>query len=101
LGNDLGLYRDEIQKARIVFSKIIIRRLLPGRATNAGAVGASTDDVSTLSSLGRVVWTMGAAADALPLGWSGPTEGFSHIGYYVGDGQYKYVDHQQDTRASG
>jgi hypothetical protein len=75
--------------------------LLPGWATNAGAVGASTDDVSTLSSLGRVVRTMGATADALPLGWSGPTEGFGHIGYYVGDGQYKYVDHQQDTSASG
>jgi hypothetical protein len=31
-------------------------------------VGTSADDVSTLSSLGEVVRTMGAIADALPPG---------------------------------
>jgi hypothetical protein len=42
--------------------------LLPSRATNAWAVGAFTDDVSTLSTLGGVVQTMGSTVDALPLG---------------------------------
>jgi hypothetical protein len=32
--------------------------LLPSRATNAWAMGASVDDVSTLSTLGMVVWTL-------------------------------------------
>jgi hypothetical protein len=41
--------------------------LLPGRATNAYVVGASADDVSALSTMGRVVHTMVSAADALPL----------------------------------
>jgi hypothetical protein len=27
-------------------------------------------------------------------GWSGPTEGFGHGGYYVGDGCYRYIGHQ-------
>jgi hypothetical protein len=40
--------------------------LLPSRATNAWAVGASADDVSTLSTLGELVGTVGSAADALP-----------------------------------
>ncbi len=39
--------------------------VLLGRATNAWAVGTSADDVSTLSSLGRVVRAMDATADAL------------------------------------
>jgi hypothetical protein len=26
-------------------------------------------------------------------GWSGPTEGFGRIGYYTGDGHYRYVGH--------
>jgi hypothetical protein len=34
-------------------------------------------------------------------GWSRPAEGFVHRGYYVGDGHYRYVGHQQDMRASG
>jgi hypothetical protein len=42
--------------------------LLPGQATNAWAMGASADDVDTLSSLGGVVWTMGTTTDALPPG---------------------------------
>jgi hypothetical protein len=42
--------------------------LLPGWATNVWAMGASADDVSTLSSLGGVVRTMGTATDALPPG---------------------------------
>jgi hypothetical protein len=40
--------------------------LLPDRATNAWAVGASADDASTLCTLGRVVQTMGSTTDALP-----------------------------------
>jgi hypothetical protein len=40
--------------------------LLPSQATNAWAVGASADDVSTLSTLGELVGTVGSAADALP-----------------------------------
>jgi hypothetical protein len=42
--------------------------LLLNQTTNSRAVGTSADDVPTLSTLCRVVWTMGSAADALPLG---------------------------------
>jgi hypothetical protein len=35
------------------------------------------------------------------LGWSRPTQGFGHRGYYAGDGRYRHVGHQQDRRASG
>jgi hypothetical protein len=42
--------------------------LLPGQTTIAWAVGASADYVSTLSSLGGVVWTMNTTIDALPPG---------------------------------
>jgi hypothetical protein len=40
--------------------------LLPSRATNTWVVGASADDVSTLSFVGEVVWTMDTTTDALP-----------------------------------
>jgi hypothetical protein len=40
--------------------------LLLGRAINAWIVGIFTDDVSVVSSLGGVVWTMSSATDALP-----------------------------------
>jgi hypothetical protein len=33
-------------------------------------------------------------------GWSGPTQGFDHGGYYVGDDRYKHVGHQHDRMAS-
>jgi hypothetical protein len=33
--------------------------------------------------------------------WSGPTHGFSHIGYYTGDSHYGHVGHQQGRKASG
>jgi hypothetical protein len=39
--------------------------LLHGWATNVGIVGTSTDDVSALSTLGRVVWIMRSATDTL------------------------------------
>jgi hypothetical protein len=42
--------------------------LLLDRATNVGAVGAFVDDVPTLSTLGRMVWTVGFAANALSPG---------------------------------
>jgi hypothetical protein len=31
-------------------------------------------------------------------GWSGPTEGLGYGGYYVGDGCYGHVGHQQGNR---
>jgi hypothetical protein len=46
-------------------AKLSSNVLLPGRAINAWVVGVSTDDVSTL---GRVVQTMGSTANALPPG---------------------------------
>jgi hypothetical protein len=42
--------------------------LLLGRATNAWGMGAYVDDVTTLSSLGGVVWTVGSTTNALPSG---------------------------------
>jgi hypothetical protein len=42
--------------------------LLPDRATNAWVMGASADDVSTLSTVGRVVWTLSSDPNALPPG---------------------------------
>jgi hypothetical protein len=39
--------------------------LLPGQTTNAQAMGAFADDVSVLSTLGGVVWTVSSVADAL------------------------------------
>jgi hypothetical protein len=45
--------------------------LLPDRATNAWVVGTSADDVSSLSILGEVVWSMDSATDALTLGMVG------------------------------
>jgi hypothetical protein len=43
-----------------------ISTLLPSHATNAWTMGTSANDVSTLSSLGGVVRTLGATTDALP-----------------------------------
>jgi hypothetical protein len=40
--------------------------LLLGHATNAWAARASANDVSALSTLGGVVWTLDSAADVLP-----------------------------------
>jgi hypothetical protein len=31
-------------------------------------------------------------------GWPGPVEGFSHGGYFTGDGHYEYVGHQYDSK---
>jgi hypothetical protein len=33
--------------------------------------------------------------------WSRPTQGFGHGGYYIGDGRYRHVGHQQGRKASG
>jgi hypothetical protein len=49
---------------------------LSSRVTNAWAVGASADDVPTLSSLGGVVRSMGATTDALPPGMVRTCSGF-------------------------
>jgi hypothetical protein len=35
------------------------------------------------------------------LGWSGPTDGFGYGGFYVGDGRYGHIGHQQDRGATG
>jgi hypothetical protein len=55
-------------KVGIVIIKIIIQCLTFQSSINGWAVGASVGDVPTLSSLGRVVRTMGSTADALPPG---------------------------------
>jgi hypothetical protein len=34
-------------------------------------------------------------------GWSGPSQGFGHEGYYTGDNRYGHVSHQQGRKASG
>jgi hypothetical protein len=70
--------------------------LLLGRANNAWAMGTSTGDVLTLSTLGRVV-QISSAADALHPGWSGPTEDFGYEGYYAGDRCYGHIGYQQDS----
>jgi hypothetical protein len=31
-------------------------------------------------------------------GWSGPAEVFGYKVYYIGDGRYGYVGHQQDKK---
>jgi hypothetical protein len=31
-------------------------------------------------------------------GWSGPADDFGYGGYYIGDGHYRYVSHQQHSR---
>jgi hypothetical protein len=54
----------KFRRPRSSSARLSCSALLPGRATNAWAVRASVDDVSTL---GRVVWTMDATANALPL----------------------------------
>jgi hypothetical protein len=35
------------------------------------------------------------------LGWLGPTQGFDQGGYYIGDGRYRHIGHQQDIGSSG
>jgi hypothetical protein len=34
-------------------------------------------------------------------GWSGPAQGFSHRGYYTGDGWYEHIGYQQGREALG
>jgi hypothetical protein len=70
------LVKQEIQDATVVkfrrlgssLNGISSDTLLPGWTTNAKTVGASANDVSAFSTLGRVVWTLGFATDALSLG---------------------------------
>jgi Na+-translocating ferredoxin:NAD+ oxidoreductase RnfE subunit len=66
--SDLGLHHGKIQKVGIIIRGIIMLCLTSGRATNAWVVGASANDVSTLSTLDGVVQTMGNAIDAHSLG---------------------------------
>jgi hypothetical protein len=47
---------------------VLFDALSPGRTANAEIVGTSSNDVSTLSTLGEMVQTMGSTADALSLG---------------------------------
>jgi hypothetical protein len=67
LANDFRLHHGEVQKTGIVVSQIINRHLTSRLGHNAWAVGASTDDLPAMSTLGRVVQTMGSAGNALPL----------------------------------
>jgi hypothetical protein len=48
--------------------RLLSGALLPDWATNAWSVGTSTDDIPTLSTLSRVVRTMGSVVNALPPG---------------------------------
>jgi hypothetical protein len=56
------------QKVGIIVSKIIIRLLTSRSGHQCWAMGTSADDVPALSTLGRVVWTMGSTIDAFPPG---------------------------------
>jgi hypothetical protein len=56
----------KFRRSRPSLARLSSGTLLPGRATNAWAVGAFTNDVSTLSSLGGVVRIVGSTTDALP-----------------------------------
>jgi hypothetical protein len=58
----------KFRRSRLSSTRLSYDALLPGRDANAWAVGTSTDDVSTLSSLGGVVQTMDATINALPPG---------------------------------
>jgi hypothetical protein len=40
-----------------------------------------------------VVWTMDATLMHFHSGWSGPTQGFGHGGYYAGDSHYGHIGH--------
>jgi hypothetical protein len=56
----------EFRRSRLLSIGLSSGALLSIRATNAWAVGASVDDVSTMSSMGGVVQTVGPTANALP-----------------------------------
>jgi hypothetical protein len=66
--SDPRLHRGEIQKVGIIVNRIIIRCLTSRSAHQCLAVGASADDVSTLSFLRGVVQTVGSTTNSLPLG---------------------------------
>jgi hypothetical protein len=51
-------------------------------------MGASTDDVCTLSTLDGVVWIMDSTADAIPPGMVRTFRRFGHGGYYTKDDLY-------------
>jgi hypothetical protein len=76
LANDPRLHRIKIQKVGSSSIRLSYSALLLGRTTNAWTMGASVDDVPTLSSLGWVVWTMGATTGALPPGMVRTYPGF-------------------------
>jgi hypothetical protein len=75
--------------------------LLPVWATNAGTMGASTDDVSALSTLGRVVRALDSTAQALLPGMVRISGRFWSWGYHAGDGRDESVGQQQDRRSQG
>jgi hypothetical protein len=74
--------------------------LLPDQATNAWVVGPPP--MMYPLCLPWVGWYTPWASPLMHFHprWSEPTEGFGHGGYYIGDGHYGYVSHQQDRRAS-
>jgi hypothetical protein len=56
----------KFRSSRSSSARVSSGTLLPSWATNVWAVGASEDDVPTLSYLGGVVWTMDTVTNALP-----------------------------------
>jgi hypothetical protein len=61
-----GHYRDKIQKAGIIVNRSIIQCLTSQSGHQCLGRGGSADDVSALSTLGGVVWSMDSIANALP-----------------------------------
>jgi hypothetical protein len=75
--------------------------LLLGWATNAWAMGASADDFPPCPPSAGWYGPWVSPPMHFHPGWSGPAQDFGHVGYYVGDGFYEHVGHQQGRGASG
>jgi hypothetical protein len=74
--------------------------LISGQAANTKAMGAFADDVSTLPTLDRLVWTVGPPPMHFHPGWLGPADDFGHGGFYTGDDRYRNVGQQTGLEAS-
>jgi hypothetical protein len=57
----------EFRRLGLLSEGISFSVLPPGRATNVGTVGAFAYDVSTLSTMDGVVWTLDSVTDALSI----------------------------------
>jgi hypothetical protein len=85
--------RLESSSARLSFGS-----LLPSQATNAGPWGPLPMMYPPYPPWAG--WYGPWAPPSMPFhpGWSGPIKGFGYGGYYVGDGRYRHVSHQQDSK---